>query len=588
MRFELTHNHQNNQRKPLLINIAGIEVFHICMPEFQLNKLAGGVFQHLLELQKRHRTIKMPFLTTSLFRPLCAGLLLTASTGWSTAQESLLKAEALVRVQSIPISKVMNFEQAYSAEQLEFAAWLSVLALDSSSAWGPKNRGWNLYRVNMRIDMEEKLRSRWQSSSGTIRSLSQNPDTSLAKFWADALAPAEIDELLVFYESPAGKKFLAYQNDLRRAYYRGKLAFEEFKFDPSFVGTNPSIANQQSAWLSRHNMPPESSTQTYAFHAQSLQRIFPSTAIAELIFNLAVGAVPGTPAMDRLNNSLNESERETIRTFLKSPVSTKELAATKAWQETINKSRDLMPLLIGDIRSHLDLVSSWQKIRSDPESLPRSIAIIDPSSVAIPDTLNPERLEDSGLERYKKCLPTVSDRSVQDMERFIQSKDFLKASRITVIPASRAMYVTRGSYGACIHTTVAGYPILGVDSFANSVYVVGMTETENQDWFRRVAQEVTANGSSNSLLISPNGNAFEISYAIDARQAGQLIYKIKFMLSGTYKPTDYRVVIKPTVFKSISTVSSIGPTGAPRLSKSILSSPEDLKRAADDAKRNAG
>ena len=121
-------------------------------------------------------------------RPLVLALGLMALLPSGHTQESLLKAENLVRLQSVPLSRPMTFEQVFSSELLDYVAWLSTRALDSSSAWGPANRGWNVYRLNLRIDLEEKMGQRWQTAAGTLRSLAQNPDTSLAQFWSDVLS----------------------------------------------------------------------------------------------------------------------------------------------------------------------------------------------------------------------------------------------------------------------------------------------------------------------------------------------------------------------------------------------------------------
>ena len=505
----------------------------------------------------------------------------------ASAQEALVKAEALVGAQYIPMSRLTTFEQAYPDELLDYIGWLTLRSLDSSSAWSPKNRGWNLYRINLRIDLEEKLRLRWQTAGGTIRSLSQTPETSLAKYWADSLTTAELDEALAFYQSTTGKKFLTYQTELRRAYYRGKLVFEQLRFDPSLGPVNQSLADLRRNWLAQGNMPPESTSDAYAFHAQALQRIFPGVPVPELVFDLAAGAFPGTPAMDRLNKVLTEQEREAVRAFLKSAVSAKELPATRVWQESVAKTLDLLPLLIGDIRSLVELTTSWRRTRADPTSLPRSIAAIDAASVSIPDTLGLLHLDESGSTQLKKCLPTLSDSSVRDMEKFIQNKEYVKSSMSYYVPTTPAIFVTRGAYGACVATTSAGYPVLGVDSFANSVYVFGMSEAENQAWFRRIGQEVAADGSSESIVLSPNGNAFEVSYAIDVRRTTQLLYKTRFLPAGTFKSSNYRIVVNPAIFKSISATATSGANGIQRTTKSIVSTPDDLKRAAEIQKRNA-
>ena len=152
--------------------------------------------------------------------------------------------------------------------------------------------------------------------------------------------------------------------------------------------------------------------------------------------------------------------------------------------------------------------------------------------------------------------------------------------------ATQALFVTRGSYGACVPITAAGYPIAAIDSFAQTVTTNGMTEEESQAWYRGVAQEIAANGSSESLVISPNGNAFEVRYVVDVRQPTQLLYNTRFMLAGTYTPANYRTVARPVHFKSIATTGSTT-NGVTRQTKSVVSTPEEVQKAAANAKAQA-
>lgn len=462
-----------------------------------------------------------------------AGCLCLALSGLVSGQEALVKAEALVRAQTVPLSRPMTFEQAYPGEMLDYIGWLMLRTLDSSSAWTPNNRGWNLYRVNLAIDLEEKLRIRWQAASGTVRSLSQTPETSLAKHLADSLTPDELGEILAFYQSASGKKFLTYQNELRGAYYRGKLVFEKLRFDPAFGPVSQSTAELRRNWLAKNSLPPEATSEAYSFHAQALQRIFPGVPMSELVFDLAAGAVPGTPAMARLSNALTHVERDAVRQFLKSTASAKELAAIKVWQDSVAKTLDLLPLWVGDIRSLANVSADWQQIRANPESLPRSIAKIDVASIKIPETLALARLDDSGASKLKQCLPSTDDSAVKRMERFIEAKTYLTESTYHYSPATPAVFVTRGAYGACVSTTSGGYPVLSVDSFAGSISVVGMSDAENREWLSKVAQHIAAEGRSESLVALQNGNAFEVTYAVDARSPSRLLYKTRFLLAGT-------------------------------------------------------
>jgi len=81
-----------------------------------------------------------------------------------------------------------------------------------------------------------------------------------------------------------------------------------------------------------------------------------------------------------------------------------------------------------------------------------------------------------------------------------------------------------------------------MNSFVNTIRIVGMDDDESKRWYRAVAQELAANGASESLIVLPNGNAYEITYAVNVRKPYMLIYSTRFFLAGTYEPERYHTV----------------------------------------------
>ena len=374
-------------------------------------------------------------------------------------QPNLVKAEELVRSQSIPFSRVMTFEYVNPPESWDYLAWLVTRRLDASSAWGPQNIGWNLYLFNVRLDLEERFRLRWQTTAGSIRSLAQSAPTSLGKHYADNLKEEELADLLRFYKSPTGKKFLAYQNSLRIAYYRGRLVLEQARFNSSLGSLSQTDAELQRNWLIQNKLPPESANEAYAFHGRTLQQLFPGVALRDLIFGLVAGAVPGTPAMMRIDNSLSSDESQEIDRHLLSATHAKELISIRIWHDAVFKTLDLLPIFLGDIRSLSEVVAHWQKTRSDPLALPRSIATVRPSDVLPPDTLAPVRLEEGGAKLLKQCLPSLSESAIAEFESFIASKKYLTNARTNLMSSEANFFLSRGEFGACVHTTPAGSPM---------------------------------------------------------------------------------------------------------------------------------
>lgn len=358
-------------------------------------------------------------------------------------QPNLIKAEELVRSQSIPFSRVMTFEYVNPPESWDYLAWLVTRQLDTSSAWRPQNIGWNLYLFNVRLDLEERFRLRWQAAAGSIRSLAQSAPTALGKHYADNLTDDELEDVLRLYRSPVGKKFLAYQNSLRIAYYRGRLVLEQARFDSSLGPEIQSDTDLQRNWLTKNRLPPESANEAYSFHGRTLQQLFPSVPLRDLVFGLVAGAVPGSPAMMRIDSALSNEERQEIDKYLRSAAHAKELVSIRAWHDAIFKTLDLLPIFLGDVRSLSEVVAHWQNTRSDVLALPRSFATVKPSDVQPPDTLTPVRLEEGGVKLLKQCLPSISQSVIEDFEKFIAAKKYLTGSR-TNLMSSEANFFCPG------------------------------------------------------------------------------------------------------------------------------------------------
>lgn len=508
---------------------------------------------------------------------------LFAALAFSTVvqgQESILKAEELIRLQDIPLSRPGTFEQQYSPEQLDYLAWLVTRALDKSSAWNPKNRAWALYRANVRYSQELSMRLRWQSSAGTLRSLAQNPDTALPKFYADMLSAQDLEAALEFFRSAAGKAYLAYLREVKRVYYVGMLELDRISVDPDYGAPGDSVAERRKAWLAKKGVSLDTVPKGYSFHVRAMQAQFPWTPGDTLVFALVAGAPPGTESFRRLEGRLSGEERAAIARFLESPGADRERKARAGWNAAIAKSRDAVPFLARDITSLVQTIGQWRALRANPNSLPRSIAQVDPEKVQVPDAYRLIDLADAAHPaQVKECLPAVTEQAIARLTDASGGRDYRKIASMLSGPQWPNMLITRQGFAACVPVTPPGYPVPALNSFLSSVRVLGMSEEEERKWHRAVAQDIASAGASDSLVVMPNGNAFEVSYAVNLQAPVALIYMTRFMLAGAYDRAAYRTVLASPGYRSIST-AAVGPPGSrvPRHEKTIVSTPDDIKR----------
>ena len=78
------------------------------------------------------------------------------------------------------------------------------------------------------------------------------------------------------------------------------------------------------------------------------------------------------------------------------------------------------------------------------------------------------------------------------------------------------------------------------------------------------AFEVAADGASESLILTPDGNAFEVTYAVNVQQPGLLIYASRFLHAGTYDAGRYRIVQRVEGFRSLAMTGTGAAGGAVR------------------------
>jgi len=503
------------------------------------------------------------------------------------AQESVVKAEELIRLQTIPLSRPVDFEAQHPPEQIEFLAWITLRALDLSSSWNPRNRAWSVYRANVRYSLDQTLRQRWQTAGGMIRSLSQNPDTALAKFYADGMSAQELDDALAFFRSDTGKKYTQYLRQLRRAYFVGQIELDRISIDPDLGKPGDSITARRKAWLDRKHISLDPAPAGYDFHVRSAQSTFPAAKPLDIVFALIAGAPPGTEAFQRLDQAVPAAERDIVNRFLSSPASDREKQARKAWTEAIAKNRDVLPLMLDDVRAVLDVVAQWKKVRADPSALPRSIAQFDPASVEVGDEYKLVNMEDGSTRDFvKTCLPGISDSTISRMTENVNGRSYREFARLVSLPGAKNVFLARQGVGACIPVTPPGYPVPAVNSFVGTIRVVGMDDNDAKRWYKAIAQEIAVNGASESLVIAPNGNAFEITYAVNVQSPHTLIYSSTLLYARTYETERYRIVQRVANFKSLSTIGTGSKGSAVQYEKSLISTPDDVKRDQDRRARD--
>ena len=86
----------------------------------------------------------------------------------------------------------------------------------------------------------------------------------------------------------------------------------------------------------------------------------------------------------------------------------------------------------------------------------------------------------------------------------------------------------------------------------------------------------------------PNGNAFEVTYAVNVQAPQSLIYGTRFLYAGTYEPKAYRIVRRSAGFKSIQTFGTrAADSDVVRHEKTLFTTPDELQREEERRARES-
>ena len=486
-------------------------------------------------------------------------------------------AEELVRLQAIPLSQVTTFEQHYTSEDLDLLAWLMLRALDTSGAWTPRAPTWNLYRANIRNDIERMLRRGWLDFAGAIRSLAAAPPTSLARFYADALTADEIDELVAFHRSAPGRAYGRYVTEIKRTTRRGAIEIDRavLDLDPDAAAADPAAARRP--WLEGLSLGPGDMPAEYAFHvATTLRDAMPDAGPATALLALRAGAPPGSEAFRRLDSMLGAQDRGAVERMLASPAAVRAHDAQRRWLRAVAEREAVLPPMGANHRGLQSVLADWKALRARPGTLPRSAVAVDPVRVAVPDAYALLPLADSATAAaLKRCMPSLADSTIQGLAGPREGRPADRLEQLVLSRREPNMILTRRGLAACVQTTAPGFPIPALNSFASTIRVVGMGEADTRAWRSRIAQEIAAFGVSESLVVMTDGAAFEVIYAVDLRAPDRLVYASRFLPPGSYERRRYRTAIDGAAWRSVAVSTAAEPGEIPLRSKSLISTRED-------------
>jgi hypothetical protein len=156
----------------------------------------------------------------------------------------------------------------------------------------------------------------------------------------------------------------------------------------------------------------------------------------------------------------------------------------------------------------------------------------------------------------RECVPqhTRADDAVEKL--------FADTSNFTTSFTNReanAYFLVRGrgtrKKGACLQISPAGFVVVPTDVLAAAVKVEDADPARRLKWYEIIQADLARNGSATALVQFDNGNASELAFSLEPRDAHVIGFNSRFMKAGQFRPDVYANVITSSKSYSVTTTA---------------------------------
>jgi hypothetical protein len=148
----------------------------------------------------------------------------------------------------------------------------------------------------------------------------------------------------------------------------------------------------------------------------------------------------------------------------------------------------------------------------------------------------------------KACVSSLSDASYQEMLR-----ESRKGVNRSSQPSSGASYLLFSIDGVfCIPKSVAGFPILPVETLKSAFSVDGASSELMNSFYQSIAQDISEKGVAEAIVISPTGTAVKALFKVNETQPTEFFITHTVLKSDNYDKTSFKNILLAD-FRTIKT-----------------------------------
>lgn len=293
---------------------------------------------------------------------ICVAIVLACVLAWlgdCVAADRLQIAQEIVLLKKVPLSRSLSFEEAGQPARANYFTLLLLMDLNMGQDWNMGHPQWDSIFSAVHREVETLYKKWWSEVNEQAVASGYHAERSLAVRFAEGLSDEHMAELLAFYRSPIGKKYLAYVDLLQATVAQGQYEAMKIMVDPT-LATGGNRLRDRVGILQKRGLPPPSQ-EAMQFYMEQVTYAGISGGNLDSLLRLGLGTQLLGKKFEAFSQSLATTEQQAIRTFQQSVAAKKEREIIQEWTNTVQSNLKINTKNTDLQKAIAELKPKWRK-----------------------------------------------------------------------------------------------------------------------------------------------------------------------------------------------------------------------------------
>jgi hypothetical protein len=133
------------------------------------------------------------------------------------------------------------------------------------------------------------------------------------------------------------------------------------------------------------------------------------------------------------------------------------------------------------------------------------------------------------------CIPTYPE-SAKDKFLADWRLPLIKSTMVLAHAQHTSFAQISGEWAVCVRESENKFPILPSEAFKNTANPTGISETQADEFYAKIAMMLAEKGFAEVAYILKQGNAYQVTYRVDRVDRGQLMFLETFRRKDHFQP----------------------------------------------------